>query len=418
MPLARSVSSNDIPALESIIQSSLTTASSKNIGHVQILTLEQTVGEAFTGGRSTPVFEIKCQVTTKAGIVKERLFIVKLIFMPTTAKEGGVDSSLRQKRESYAVERRFYEFIAPELRRVLAIPKLLASDHNGSQALPIACWLMTSLRVLYPSHPHVLDANSHMLYALNWLAQFHAYSWKTTTASDWRKHLWERGGFWNKKKKNDDGKLKSSWLNTCKWLSKNHPTYVTANTKSLATRLSALSEALSDFMLRQSKSSWSTMIHGDYKAANLFFKHRQEGNDINDDDERAAAAAIDFQYTGAGVPAEDVAYLLFPDAYINYWGEENSLLQYYYSTLMDCLMMSNKGGPSSLPWKAFCSLYKLSQVEMIIHWLSRGWVSSTIGDAKLVRALEETLDELDGGSAFEKKSQYINALEVMVESIE
>jgi thiamine kinase-like enzyme len=163
------------------------------------------------------------------------------------------------------------------------------------------------------------------------------------------------------------------------------------------------------YMLRQSKASWSTLIHGDYKAANLFFAHDGE-------EDHSAVAAVDFQYSGAGVPAEDVAYVLFPDAFVDYWQDESTLLEYYHQQLTEALVVSNKGGPSSLPLKSFVRLYQLSRIELLTYWLQKGWVASTRGDAQLVVAVEQAMDDLDGGKVLSGSHDYLRILEEYVGS--
>lgn len=392
MPLAKAVYQQDVMALTELLQKSL-----PNANAVDRVTLEKSVGEAFTGGRSTPVYYVTAQVTNHKNVVRERCFVIKLVLLPGSDD----DSSLQQKRESYAIERRFYEIVAPRLRPILAIPKLLASDDankKNHQAHPIACWLMTDLRVQFPLHPTVLDSKSHMMSALDWLAQFHAHSWNSNNA-DWRRSLWERGGFWNKQQQIGNN-LSTCWMSSCQWLAKKHPDRMTSNTKTLGSRFHSLCEPLSEFMKLQSKTKHrSTMIHGDYKAANLFFS------------EASTAAAVDFQYTGAGVPSEDVAYFLFPDALADYWDEESDILEYYHRQLLELLIQTNKGGPSSFPLSVFSALYQLSRIELVIYWLQKGWVGSTKGDAKLITVLEQAMDQLDGGTALSTKGEYRRALE-------
>jgi hypothetical protein len=87
------------------------------------------------------------------------------------------------------------------------------------------------------------------------------------------------------------------------------------------------------------------------------------------------------------------------------------LLEYYHKQLLEILMQTNKGGPSSFPFSVFLALYQLSRIELVIYWLQKGWVSSTMGDAKLFTALEQTMDQLDGGAVLQTKEEYRRALE-------
>lgn len=74
MPLAKAVYHQDGMALTDILQTSLPHAHS-----VENVTLEKSVGEAFTGGRSTPVYYVTAQVTSQKQVIKERHFVVKLV---------------------------------------------------------------------------------------------------------------------------------------------------------------------------------------------------------------------------------------------------------------------------------------------------------------------------------------------------
>ena len=165
----------------------------------------------------------------------------------------------------------------------------------------------------------------------------------------------------------------------------------------IGTRLQTLHEPLAKFMAENSQSSrWSTLIHGDFKAANLFFSTLEERGDSNNAcPTTITACAVDFQFSGAGMPAEDLAYLLFPDAHIDYWDSESRCLEYYHGRLMESLILANKGGPSSLPLDSFVAFYELSRLELLIYWIGKGWTGSTVGDAKLVLAVDDTLNRIE-----------------------
>ena len=425
MPLARAVLSRDLEELATLILQSLPNKQNK-IQSVEVISLEQSVGEAFTGGRSTPVYHVQTKLLLSNAIEKERFFIVKLVDMRTTSSDGDDNPKLQMRRESYAVERRFYKVVAPTLAKdqdnSLTVPKILLSDHDGKHPYGIACWLMNDVRTQYPLHPTVLSAGTHMKVALQWLAKFHAIHWNqlqtsslatsTTNSGDWRRDLWDRGGFWTKEY--SSGGISNSWLQACQWISKNQQNVcvVTSATKSLSSRLFALRLPLINYMKKiATSSSWSTCLHGDYKAANLFFTSNVEDTTTKMEIDHRCVAVVDFQFAGAGTPADDVAYVLFPDAFCDYWSEEDALLHFYYDHFIEALITSNVGGPSSLPCDVFVRLYRLSQLELTMYWLSKGWVASTPGDAKLVSVLERTVDEIDGGTALRNPNDYIDALE-------
>jgi Ser/Thr protein kinase RdoA (MazF antagonist) len=100
---------------------------------------------------------------------------------------------------------------------------------------------------------------------------------------------------------------------------------MTEHTKGLGQRMQAASGPIANYMGQQAHCLESTLIHGDFKAANLFFA----GGDKNSKETSAiSVAAVDFQSSGAdGVGPEDVACLLFPDARANYFDQEMELLK-------------------------------------------------------------------------------------------
>ena len=420
MPLAHAVQAMDTAAFSVFLQQKVLPKDAE----VTDCTIEQSRGEAFTGGRSTPVYYISCQITRKqqhnnaAATVRrrQRNFVVKLISLP------GSDDDVWRKRESYAVERRFYESEASDRIRtnasLLPHPKLLYSDRDGSRAWPVQCFLLNDLRTAFPCHPDFLST-SQAKRALQWLATLHATFWGGDGSSGkqrWRRDLWDRGGFWTtaataSSEKADSKMIAAQWVPTMRWLESKQPTYCTTLTKGLGSRLQAAAGPIARFLTAASAptSSYSTLIHGDYKAANLFFKHDQD-DACGGDNGAQSVAALDFQYTGAGVGAEDVAYLLYPDARGHYFDVEDELLETYHEQLVSQLMQTQKGGPSSMPLDIFRQFYELGRVDLTLYWLSRGWVASTVGDARLVSALEATMNRLDGGTALPNQQAYEVAL--------
>ena len=454
MPIASALLKHDTESLGKIIQDSLPNPSTATVDSIVI---EKSSGEAFTGGRSTPVYHVSCCVTRQQQqgrqVRKKRHFIVKLILMPSADQydiggdhdnEGSPAINLPDtpdyqnlwiKRESYSVERRFYDCAAPQIQgisptsysavgSILHIPKLLASDRDGSRPWPAACFLMNDLRHSgFPRHPAFLSLRD-VTKALRWLASFHARFWgEATSTSSWRRHLWHRGGFWTVKNRTDtthnlqDGVkvagLAQQWSQTARFLEIKHPSVVTAHTKGLGKRLEAASGPIADFLTHQCTSktlSLGTLIHGDYKAANMFLadnnKEEDDNDDHNDNDEDASSVAVlDFQFAGLGLGAEDVAYILFPDARGHYFDSEAELLLVYHEELVSQLILQQKGGPSTLSLEAFRGHYELSRIDFVRYLLvEKGWVASTNGDARLISALETTMDRLDGGQLLSKNT--------------
>ena len=410
MTIANALQQNDAATLAFTLRGCLPGGKGVVVTDVGI---SKSMGEAFTGGRSTPVYYISCDVMRPGwDQPKERHFVAKLVIMEGDAS---TNAKLSMKRESYAVERRFYDVAAPRIRddagacsAGLEIPKLLASDRDGSKPHPAVCFLMNDVRSRgFTAHPNFLSV-SEAKRALKWVARFHAVFWNDDKAQDWRRDLWTRGGFWT------DGKdainnqaISSQWSQTVRWLQTNHPELVSEEVKGIGKRIQALAGLLDRFLSTESVGPRGTMIHGDYKAANLFLSDSSDGNDCLGAE---SVAVVDFQFSGGGLGAEDVCYLLFSDARGHYFDEEDELLRVYHEELITSLIEQRKGGPSSISLDCLKMQYKLSRIDFTRHLLGRGWVASTEGDKLLVGALAETLLSIDGGSPLASENEYLDKL--------
>ena len=441
MPLAMAVLAQDTNAVGHILETHLPAASANhNNNNLQVedVTITKSVGEAFTGGRSTPVYHVQCCVVvvrSNEGIIRKRQrhFVIKLVLLPD--EESSSDrAKVWMKRESYAVERRFYGSLASKLKSPgntavymathLTIPKLLYSDHReGHKPWPAACFLFNDLtHAGFPHHPDFLSYPQAKA-ALQWLATFHATFWKDLDA---KQQVWSRGGFWTIKAKpgydNDDDAtiqtttegLAQQWMESVRWMEQKHPTTSSTDIRTVGKRLEAASESIEHVLTQQS----CTIIHGDYKAANMFFSSGEDNveNDNNNDHEldQSHVAVLDFQFSGWGLGAEDVAYLLFPDARGDYFDVEEELLDGYYDALMEQLILQQKGGPSSLSRQQLQGQYELARLDLLRYWLGKGWVASTHGDAQLMTAVQSTLGSLDGGSVLTSQQDYHQAALRMV----
>ena len=406
MTIACALQQNDTETLASTLKDCLPGGEDVVVTEIAI---SKSLGEAFTGGRSTPVYYISCNVM-RPGLTqpKERHFVAKLVIM-----EGDVltNAKLAMRRESYGVERRFYDVAAPRMRDcgvILEIPRLLASDRDGSKPHPAVCFLMNDIRFRgFPKHPEFLSV-SEAKRALKWIARLHAMFWNDEKSQDWRRDLWTRGGFWT------DGKdainiqtISAQWSQTVRWLQTHHPELVSEEVKGIGKRIQALAGPLDRFLSMESAGPRGTMTHGDYKAANLFLSEsRADDNSLGAE----SVAVVDFQFSGGGLGAEDISYLLFSDARGHYFNDEEDLLQVYHEELVTSLIEQRKGGPSSISLDCLKMQYELSRIDFTRHLLGRGWVASTEGDALLVRALAETLLNIDGGSPLGSEGEYLTKL--------
>ena len=423
MPLAKAILNNDSATVGSVIAASLPNPEGVD---VQDVIISKSLGEAFTGGRSTPVYHIACTVVRNGtnkdnGKRRQRHFVAKLIIMPSTC--GGESSSISDrlwiKRESYAIERRFYDTIAPPLRSHLPIPKLLYSDHDGSRPWPAICFLMNDVSRGggFPNHPAFLSVGE-IKRAIRWIANFHALFWGEQQS--WKNHMWSRGGFWTPKTKKHVGDpvvkvtgIAQQWTQTIRWMESKHPSAISQQTLGIGKRLEAAAGPISNFLTLQSSNvKQGTLIHGDFKAANLFLASLENCDDASS--EADTVVVLDFQFSGTGLGAEDVAYILFPDALGHYFDKEKEILECYHEELISQLIVHQKGGPSTLSFETFRSYYELARVDFTRYLLGKGWVASNEGDARLVSALEDTLCRLDGGRVLSCVNDYMEAISSFV----
>ena len=152
-----------------------------------------------------------------------------------------------------------------------------------------------------------------------------------------------------------------------------------------------------------------TMIHGDFKAANLFVNSLES-------DTAEACAVCDFQFTGPGLGAIDVCYLLFPDARADYGAVEPELLDWYYDRLG--VHMSDFGKEENFTDYSkdlFILHYKLAQADLLAYMASSsGWVPSGERDTTVMVQVDQTLTKIDSGEVLQEE-EYISALRQLVE---
>lgn len=208
------------------------------------------------------------------------------------APPPGDGASHRRKLRSYEVEAAFYRSDAPDYLRSkgAAVPACVAvdGDVNNGGGMEI---LLTDLT--HESFPNRLRGGQRadIDAALTLLAKMHAAYFEKPLPPG----LWEQACYWHLETRPDELRSMSD------------------------TRLQAAAAAL-DRRLRVSRGA--TLLHGDSKADNIL-----TGDGL--------AALYDLQYTGAGLGARDVAYLLVSSCDARTLDrDETSLLDTYYDALL------------------------------------------------------------------------------------
>ena len=166
--------------------------------------------------------------------------------------------------------------------------------------------------------------------SLTLLARWHAAAWGDTK---WAKRvndakLWSTGGYWHARHRErvnpGEGErmlgVYTAFIERMRGCE--DPAFAEGGVAaSLGQRISAAAAEVSSELYAVPPSEM-TLVHGDFKSANIFF-----------DDVCGTAAVIDFQWTGPGVGAGDVVYLFTTSASPEALPELPSLLDHYYTEL-------------------------------------------------------------------------------------
>lgn len=224
-------------------------------------------------------------------------------------------SALKIARDvkSYAVEAKFLSSSALDGLDV-AVAKAYASDLRPCESRPRDSSFALLLRDFDPRQGwyqrNLVDDLGDAEAALGALAKFHAHFWSKEVDG-----VWERGSYWDPQKQDPDQltSIAESW-----------PRHFEAF--GLASDLADLGARLQPVAISAAADAHDrpqqTVIHGDPKAANFFFRDGEAG-------------LIDFQWTGYGRVANDVGHFLCAAVDADVLdSHETHLLDHYYQTLV------------------------------------------------------------------------------------
>ncbi len=391
-------------------------------------------------------FPTNCSTSTSTQIDQDLIFTKYAMRVRSYDVEAGFYGRHIQEDPNHTCTTPTYNlpFPAKILTKLgLILPQVLMVERGGIYAHPYTknnayiSFLMNDLTESHILHPDILNKCQYSA-ALNWLACMHARFWMNHKLfSSWSgTMLWESGSFpaihyrlCNRKPqsistKQEQQRQEVLWSKTMQWLKKKNPSMANDPAiQQLSKRIQACRDGLVfalhyhdvDNNISQDLSNdtnlspvvystdnnkvkphylkikkHGTMIHGDFKAANIFF--------CDSDLPTANMAAVcDFQFAGPGLGATDVTYFLFPDARTSIQSEEeeSQLLDWYYSCLMTEL---NKRKQQVAPYtrNTLELHYRLAQVDFFAHLLSNGkWVASLQQDLRLIQVINKTLSIFD-----------------------
>jgi serine/threonine protein kinase len=360
MPLTKSIINNDFDLFKkTVISLNLSLFKNQNITSFQC---EKTQGERLTKGTSTPVYTIK--VILESG--EEKHFILKFIKLQERSNPKFLE-------ESYKIEYNFYkdELIRNKVNENnLSIPNLYCFEED--KKFQYMSFFMNDISINHQEHPEGPNITQAKI-ALEWLAKWHSLFWMEHW--NWPKDLWKEGNFWvlNRKGKNNLQTIPQTWNSLIKNLNKKY-SYV-AQEKGFHDFGKRITNAAQGLYQVLNNTRYRTIIHGDFKPANMFF---------NND----SCSVCDFQFSGAGVPLQDVVYFLFPDALMNFSGNEEKLLKYYFDTLKSI-------GIDSMDFKLCVKLYELCQLDYLRYLLENGWMCYSEEEVKIVQKCNIWLSKYD-----------------------
>ena len=125
------------------------------------------------------------------------------------------------------------------------------------------------------------------------------------------------------------------------------------------------------------------MVHGDFKTANIFFRHGEEEPEMAGEAE-PEIALIDWQWTGPGVAATDIyafcALSLSDEAVEDY---EESVLRVYHGELIAML----GGTAEAYPYHELVREFKLAALDFL-RWLSGARLSGFTPEKMTIAAVK------------------------------
>lgn len=212
-------------------------------------------------------------------------------------------------------------------------------------------------------------------YALEYLAQLHAGALITPgLVHDAADALWPNGGWWSFAKRGGVASLAdtpSVWRAVQQAFARELEPMQQPDATALATlgdRMVRYAAYVSSELFERSPAQLRTLVHGDFKSANLFF-----------DTTTRHVVAFDWQWCGVGVGALDVAYLLNTSVSIDALRADNEhvLLRWYYDRFISRLTGDQLADSDAYSFDAFERHYVLATLEYARVLVSDFWRGMT-----------------------------------------
>lgn len=226
------------------------------------------------------------------------------------------------------------------------------------------------------------------------VAEMHASSWENVSLlQKAAARLSEKGGSYHLHIRNpaEHQGLTSSWDNFRMNFQHLDPSlFAREEIVSLGKRIYDLAEYVSEQLSPSPNDPYATIVHGDYKAMNVFLPVVQEEDDDDDDEkkqkEKQKAIIIDFASTGLGFGMSDVAmhipHAVHPSDLAN--GGEEQLLNAYLDALQRARQRNyssveqNAAPLTTYPKHLAIRHYKLASIDYFRFVLGRFWKTATV----------------------------------------
>jgi hypothetical protein len=253
---------------------------------------------------------------------------------PLPDKRRGLMSPEDRDTQSYLVEASFCKFLSPQLIDAnINVAKIYFSDYtpNGGN-LGI---FMSDLTERFPtSGDYGIQNDTQLSAAVDWLAKFHAFNWEDNALFDDSNcndspptaALWCEGSYWSLEKR-----MKELDVIKPKWK-----------------RLQRAASGLADLITNGTNGPrFKTVIHGDFKAANVMFN--RAGDEICDRETPVECAVFDFQWVGGGYGAADLVMMIasavdLPSSKAGRITKEKDILSEYHTKLLMYIDLYNQDG--------------------------------------------------------------------------
>jgi len=269
-----------------------------------------------------------------------------------------------QHLESYSIESQFYTYIAP-LIKGLSLPKVYYNYEDTFNHKFVM--VMEDLNHLENGQPYGFGFHDSFS-CLKKLASLHASFWFHPELYNMK--VWDIAGHWTGKKNELEKRtVLASWekvlSNFGGYLVKEEPQ------KGLGQRMhNNLDKIFGDFKSFPNR----TLLHGDYKITNLF---------VDNSRKEPKVFAIDWQWTGRGTGALDVAYFVCTSADVSSLTTHNIkhlVKKAYHANLLKKVTKRFTGPLDAVhdyPFKMFWNEFMICVIDFVIYCICNKWSKMT-----------------------------------------